>query len=101
MADVVDRMLLRPAPESNAERQRRFRARHPGYNKKYNGRPSAAAMLEYHRKMEAQRQLILRSTICKPLPLMLPAPVETIEFSIPRAVEKIPAFASAAMLRAA
>src|SRR6185312_3070290 len=32
--------LPRPAPMANAERQAKFRAAHPGYNKKYRG-PSA------------------------------------------------------------
>jgi hypothetical protein len=31
-------MLTHPAPATNAERQRQFRARNPGYNRKYRNR---------------------------------------------------------------
>jgi hypothetical protein len=68
---------------SSAERQRRFRARNPGYNKKYRGHPTAAqrgqisqAFAERYAQVEAHVQLVLRSTLCRPLALMLPAPVE-------------------------
>src|SRR3954462_11099528 len=73
-----------PAP--NGERQRRFRAAHACYNRKYNGHPSKAEQLRIKQmlpegfalaKAEAHVQLVFNSTICKPLPLMLPAPVET------------------------
>lgn len=78
-------MVTKSAPMSNAERQRRFRSRNPGYNRKYNGHPTAAqrrrakeACVELLAKAEAHVQHVLRSTLCKPLPLMLPAPVETL-----------------------
>jgi hypothetical protein len=78
-------MIKNAAPMSNAERQRRFRARNPGYNRKYNRHPTAdqrhrarQAALEAVAKVEAHMQQVLHCTLCKPLPLMLPAPVETL-----------------------
>jgi hypothetical protein len=50
-ADAID-MLLKVKPMSNAERQARFRASHPGYNARYRG-PSAR---EVAQKMQAQAQ---------------------------------------------
>jgi hypothetical protein len=72
---------------SNAERQARFRAGHPGYNRKYNGHPTAAqkrrskqAFAELVAKVEAElaakAQADVVVTPVKALPLMLPAPVE-------------------------
>jgi hypothetical protein len=68
---------------SNAERQRRFRASHPGYNRKYNGHPSAAqrraarqTVLEAIAKAEAEIAAQAQSSVpVRPFPLMLPAPV--------------------------
>ncbi len=101
--------MLRPAPPmSNAERQRKFRASHPGYNRKYSGHSTRAQrrratqqIIELQRKCEAHVQLVLRSTICKPLPLLLPAPVVTIELPAMTTLEKINAIAAVSLSRAA
>jgi hypothetical protein len=102
-ADAKVRMLKKSGPMSNGERQRRFRASHPGYNRKYNGHPTAAQrrkvkqmLAEMHVQAEAHVRLVLHSTICKPLPLMLPAPVEMLvipgmnTFGMIRTTESVP-----------
>ena len=93
---------------SNAERQRRFRAAHPGYNRKYSGHPTAAErrkikqmLVDMHVQAEAQVQLVLRSTICKPFPLMLPAPVETLVILGMNTIERVASIESIARSRAA
>ena len=63
-------------PRSNAERQRQFRKRNPGYYGRLHARDRAArnarvAMM----RLEAQRANSVPRE-----PLMLPAPVEVIEF---------------------
>lgn len=65
---------LRPAPAmSNTERQRRFRERNPGYYQRLHAKRRA----EVQALGERRRAIALM--LAKPVPLMLPAPVETIE----------------------
>jgi hypothetical protein len=85
-ADTEERMVRPSPPMSNVERQRRFRARNPGYNRKYTHRATAAQRLKMKQAYaeeirnamaaEAAAQQALNSTSAKPI-LMLPAPVET------------------------
>ena len=70
-------MLQRPKPVSNFERQRQFRERNPGYFNKYNARRRAAAEATRAKIQEEARAMALQGE-----PLMLPAPVVTVE--IPR-----------------
>jgi hypothetical protein len=56
---------------SNTERQRRFRERNPGYYQRLHARARARV-----KEMVAQRAAIAQLLAVKPLPLMLPAPVE-------------------------
>jgi hypothetical protein len=71
--DAAD-MLSIPPPMSNLERQRRFRASHPGYFNKYNARRRAkkTAIVE-----EVPTEALALAAPREPL--MLPAPVQTIE----------------------
>jgi hypothetical protein len=66
---------MRPSPPvSNVERQRQFRERNPGYYKRLHAKRRAAV-----EELSAQRLAAAQATVVKREPLMLPAPVETIE----------------------
>jgi len=85
---------LRPAPpKSNAERQREFRERNPGYY----GR--------LHRKRKAEMLALLAQrasaevVVAKREPLMLPAPVETIEIPGMTTIQAIPTREAIARLK--
>jgi hypothetical protein len=75
---------MRPAPPmSNNERQRRFRASHPGYFNKYNGRRKAMrkAAKEKNRAMmaalaAAEAEKARAAAAIPAMSLMLPAPAE-------------------------
>ena len=60
----------RPPPMSNAERQRQFRERNPGYYGRLHRRRTAAIMASLAEKAAAK--------VAVKTPLMLPAPVELI-----------------------
>jgi hypothetical protein len=69
--------MLRPCPpKTNAQRQREFRERNPGYYQRLHAkrRTMIAASLAQRRESEAAMAVMFAK-----LPLMLPAPVETIE----------------------
>jgi hypothetical protein len=59
---------------SNGERQRQFRKRNPGYYGRLHRKRNAQIAA-----MQAQREAVAQILAVKPEPLMLPAPVETIE----------------------
>jgi hypothetical protein len=98
--------MIKPAPPfSNAERQRQFRARHPGYFKKY--RTSIRAFKRAQRHAEAAAAARVAATTVEPLappvsvalpaqpaPLMLPAPAELPRFPGMNTIEMIPARAA-------
>src|SRR4051812_12661378 len=67
--------ILYPGPKTNAERQRAFRKRHPDYYRILQAKRRAAvdAIIEVRVGVEAILNAYRSS------PLMLPAPVETIE----------------------
>ena len=69
-------MVTHVPPASNAERQRAFRERNPGYYGRLHAKQRAAtkAMLA---EMNAAAQAIV--TAARREPLMLPAPVEVLE----------------------
>ena len=81
-------MPFQCAPMSNAERQRRFRARNPGYWRKYYARERASriaaqkkaaalvAELARARWAEFEKQAAVQLMLLPKLPLMLPAPVQ-------------------------
>ena len=86
-ADAHLRMLLTPAPKTNAERQREFRMRNPGYFRKYYAvKRSMAKRIRARMQAEAQaaqaaliaaaRAEATLAILAKPKPLMLPAPVQ-------------------------
>jgi hypothetical protein len=84
---------------SNAERQRRFRASHPGYNKKYNRRPNAEETQRIKQRIleafaakaaEAAAKEALNAAASKPQ-LLLPAPAETIIVPGMNTIEATPA----------
>ena len=71
---------------SNAERQRRFRKRHPGYYARLHGRKRAAAKAAVARHIAAAQAATVAAATPEPLalparpePLMLPTPVEVVE----------------------
>ena len=85
--DGVDGMLLIPAPKSNAERQREFRERNPGYFRKYyavkrsiakrvRARMQAEAQAAQAALIAAARAEATLAILAKPEPLMLPAPAQ-------------------------
>jgi hypothetical protein len=59
-------MVTRSPPKSNAERQRDFRERHPGYY----------ARLQAKRRAQERAMATLWGALISPPPLALPAPVE-------------------------
>jgi len=85
-------MLMPHKPMSNAERQREFLRRHPGYYQRYTARRRAVA--------KAAREML--PALLAPMPaeaeavaqkrrlLMLPAPVETIQIPGMNTIEAIP-----------
>jgi hypothetical protein len=89
-------MLSIPPPMSNRERQRRFRERNPGYYGRLHAKRRAkiAAAL-------AEREAVAQILAVKREPLMLPAPVETIEIPGMTTIEAIPAREKLAVLREA
>jgi hypothetical protein len=70
-ADGQSHMLRRPSPISNAERQRQFRERNPGYYGRLHAKRRAAV-----RAFAAQRAAVAAAIPARPTPLLLPAPVE-------------------------
>jgi hypothetical protein len=66
----------RSSAKSNAERQRDFRARHPGYYQRIHAARRARTKAYVTQVREIER---LMRAMFPPLPLMLPAPVEQIE----------------------
>jgi hypothetical protein len=72
---VVNVMLSVPPPMSNAERQRQFRERNPGYYQRLHAKRRA----EINARIEARLVATTQVMAAKREPLMLPAPVETIE----------------------
>jgi hypothetical protein len=80
---------------SNAERQRRFRASHPGYNKKYNRRPNAEETRRIKQRiLEAfaakAAEAAAKAAAAKPQ-LLLPAPAEPIIIPGMNTIEATPA----------
>jgi hypothetical protein len=69
-ADAGERMLRPSPPMSNAERQRLFRERNPGYYGRLHARQRARV-----KALAAQRAAVAQLLAVKPTPLMLPAPV--------------------------
>jgi hypothetical protein len=68
--------MLKPVPPmSNLERQRQFRERNPGYY----GRLHARRRAETEARLEMKRLEAAQAKVARRQPLMLPAPVETIE----------------------
>jgi hypothetical protein len=64
--------MLKPAPPmSNAERQRQFRERNPGYYGRLHRKRKAEVMA-----LIAARTAAAEAMAARPAPLMLPAPVE-------------------------
>jgi hypothetical protein len=72
-ADATD-MLIPAPPMSNAERQRQFRERNPGYYGRLHARRRAAV-----RALDAQLSAAAQATAARREPLLLPAPVEALE----------------------
>ncbi len=75
---------------SNTERQRRFRASHPGYFNKYNNRKKTIRLAAQKKVIALMRELAKAKTaalqqqsvsllkLVPKLPLMLPAPVQDV-----------------------
>jgi hypothetical protein len=61
---------------SNAQRQREFRERHPDYNRQYKARIRAQARAFREKLAEQAMRAEVLALIVRPMPLMLPAPVE-------------------------
>ena len=89
-ADDVERMLTIPPPMSNAERQRLFQLRHPGYDRRRKARQRGAlkkALQAKRRQMVLDAQATAAQTVPPPAVetpaprLMLPAPVENLEMA--------------------
>jgi hypothetical protein len=101
-------MLSNPGPTSNAERQRQFRARNPGYFRKYSARLRAIskkhraeqeqAAYQAQAEMAAVRAAAVQAAV-KREPLMLPAPVVTIEIPGMTTIDAIPTRESLAIWR--
>jgi hypothetical protein len=72
-ADGDVRMVKPSAPMSNAERQRQFRKRNPGYYGRLHARRRAEG-----KALAAQRAAAEQLVAVRPAPLMLPAPVEVL-----------------------
>jgi hypothetical protein len=80
-------MLLTPPPLSNAERQRRFQRRHPGYDRRRKAAKRAAEKRTIARLRAAAQAAAAGARVAeakaaetmaaeaRPQPLMLPAPV--------------------------
>jgi hypothetical protein len=66
------------SPKSNAERQREFRERNPGYYGRIKAKERAASKAYAKAYLEAERVKAFFKAYCT-MPLMLPAPVEPIE----------------------
>jgi hypothetical protein len=78
--------MLRPAaPKSNAERQREFRERNPGYY----GRLHARRRAEINAAV-AQQSAMAQVVAVRREPLMLPAPVEVLEIPGLNAIPAMP-----------
>jgi hypothetical protein len=85
--------MLSPAPPiSNTERQRRFRARNPGYFNKYNarrrGNPEATRAYLAAIVQTAEATVAAAAT---PSPLLLPAPVQLPLFPGLNLIDETPA----------
>ena len=77
-------MLTEPPPMTNAQRQRRFQERNPGYDRRRKAKRRAAQQVELQRyilAMQAAAAVEVRES------LMLPAPVEPVVF--PWTVEEV------------
>jgi hypothetical protein len=73
-----------PPPMTNAERQREFRLRNPDYYRLLQAKrraPLKAARAARRREMAAGARVAAILHAYRTLPLMLPAPVETIEIA--------------------
>jgi hypothetical protein len=93
---MLDDMLIIPPPTSNAERQRQFVERNPGYYRKYSAQRRALEKEARERflaaaraKAQAEKQAAERRE-----PLLLPAPVETIEIPGMNKIEPAPVAAA-------
>jgi hypothetical protein len=76
MHRTADRAALRKSPpKTNAERQREFRERNPGYYARIKAKQRAAGRAHV-KQMQAADAIALAD---QAMPLMPPAPVETIE----------------------
>src|SRR3954453_12308703 len=85
--------VRRPNPVSNTERQRQFRERHPGYYARLQAQ-RRAPLKALRAKLEAEKRerfaAELAALAVKREPLMLPAPVETIEIPGMNTIGAIP-----------
>ena len=86
--------MLEPCPPmSNAERQRRFQASHPGYDARRKARSRAAERRGATKIMAAMASATAATPepIATPEPLALPAPVEVNVIPAKRALLMLPA----------
>ena len=88
-------------PKTNAERQRDFRERHPGYYARLQAQRRAPikAMRAKMKAMQAELFAAEQAKLVKREPLMLPAPVETIEIPGMTTIDAIPTREELAQLR--
>jgi hypothetical protein len=84
-------MLSYPPPMTNLERQRKFRASHPGYSNRYKRKRDKAAIQQtILAAMAAAEKAEAEKAHAKREPLALPAPVETIEIPGMKMIAAIP-----------
>jgi hypothetical protein len=93
-----------PPPMSNAERQRRFQAAHPGYDRRRKARQRAAAK-RVEAQHRAERLRAAQAAEATPQTLALPAPVQVMLIPVPAtrllpAPVEVPALAAIDELRA-
>src|SRR4051794_23059305 len=76
--------MLRPVPPmSNSERQRKFRASHPGYFNKYNGRRRTIAKNAKARVIAMLRAQAAEANIATVAPAIFTIPVPTVRLALP------------------
>ena len=86
---------------SNTERQRQFRERHPDYYRRLQAqRRAPLKALRAKIKAEQAERFAVEMAAMKREPLMLPAPVETIEIPGMTTIEAIPTREEMARLQA-
>jgi hypothetical protein len=71
--------MPRPPAVSNADRQRAFRKRNPGYYARLQAKKRASVKAAVTAQREARAKAAEGAAVPRTEPLMLPAPVETIE----------------------